>query len=213
MPDTTLPRRPRIARCAFATAICAGSFLSGCSDGSVTLAPGPVPTLGQRAPTTAPTTVATTPPTATPTTPGTPAPTTVPTAAPSATPVPSAAPSVTATASPTPAPASTGTITITSSAPFYGGDNTLRFPAPGQTLCNPALYQANLQASEAGYSGAFTAVSSDPSSVTVTPGSTNGSFVATDTRSSNAATDKITVRDANGNSTVVFVDYIVYCLP
>jgi len=174
-------------------------FLSACSGDTVRLAPQPVgggPTIAPIAvssPNGMPSFAAA--PTASP------AATVAPTASPVATVAPTASPKATVAPSPTPSMAANGIVF----------NPTRVVVAAQKQACTRT--SDTFTASEAGYTGTFTAVSNNTSIVTVSPAVSTGSFTVTSVTTMNGGLDaSITVTDALGRSANVQA-YISTCLP
>ncbi len=138
----------------------------------------------------------------------------------SPTPAASGAASMAPTTAPTTGPTTTPTTAPTSSAitiTYYGqGSNAVSLPNPnglgnGTSGCPTSSYSQTFTASETGVTS-FTAVSQNPSQVTVSPAS-GTTFTATEpTSNTNTTQATILISDGRGNSTTAKVDFDVACL-
>ncbi len=173
--------------------------LAACSGKSVSLTPTPLPS-----PTISPTTAPTT----------TPAPTATATTAPTATAKPTATPTTGPTASPTPTPTATPTATATPTITITieNNFNALDFPGSLGQGCGASYYTITFVASEPTPT-TFTAVSSDPAQVAISPASGSGTFTASvATNNTDYNGGSVLVKDVAGNSVTVPYNFNVVCL-
>lgn len=148
-----------------------------------------------------------------------PSPSPSPSSSPSASPSPSPSPSL--SPSPSPSPTSTPCDPIFSTCAITVSTNYVIFADVPQSQwptgsCGPWPGTVNFTASESGYTGDFTAVSSNTGAATVS-GPNTSSFTATDVwtypSGENGPNFQVVVSDTNGNSTVMFGDFNAQCLP
>ena len=135
----------------------------------------------------------------------------------SPTPAASGAASTAPTTAPTTGPTTAPTSSAITIAYYDQGVNAVSLPNPnglgnGTSGCPTSSYSQTFTASETGVTS-FTAVSQNPSQVTVSPAS-GTTFTATEpTSNTNTMQATILISDGRGNSTTAKVDFDVACLP
>jgi len=147
-----------------------------------------------------------------------PSPSVQPSPSPSVHPSPSPSPSPSVSPSTSPSPASSPCNPLFTTCTVSVNTSALPFPnvPPAQWTCGGNPYQLNFNASEANYTGLFTAVSTNTQAATVTPSSLS-QFQVTDVwqypGGQAGPNFQVLVSDNQGNTTELFGDFNAICLP